>query len=57
MPKWKLLGMLTALGISEEHIPSVTKKIDDLLVKKRSKNTDGAADNQDDSSISEYDVN
>lgn len=57
MPKWKLLGMLTALGVSEEHIPSVTKKIDDLLVKKRSKNTDGAADNQDDSSISEYDVN
>lgn len=49
--------MLTALGVSEEHIPSVTKKIDDLLVKKRSKNTDGAADNQDDSSISEYDVN
>ena len=57
MVKWKLLGMLTALGVSEEHIPSVTKKIDDLLVKKRSKNTDGAADNQDDSSISEYDVN
>ena len=53
--KAKLLDLLVALGVSDEHIPRTTKKIDDLMTKKSS-GKDGQADNND-SSISEFDVN
>ena len=46
----KLLDLLVAIGVSEEHIPKTTKRIDDLLTKK------GLGDDGNDSSISEFDV-
>lgn len=53
--KGKLLYLLQGLGISEEHIPRVTKKIDDLMAKKNSNGS--GPDDENGSSISEFDLN